>query len=110
MLYSRESRTTVLFLALVTSLTVLCHSVDVTTVFTTSTITEITTVTAAPQPQNKAETALNTATNIIQTMQFPFNCAPFKWKGPFENNFLCAELYCPTTHRLGLSPEVSAGK
>ncbi|CAI4758558.1 uncharacterized protein YNL033W [Saccharomyces cerevisiae S288C] len=84
MLYSRESRTTVLFLALVTSLTVLCHSVDVTTVFTTSTITEITTVTAAPQPQNKAETALNTATNIIQTMQFLFNCAPFKWKGPLK--------------------------
>ncbi|CAI4036069.1 hypothetical protein SMKI_14G3000 [Saccharomyces mikatae IFO 1815] len=84
MFCSKESRTVVLLLALVISLTVLCHSHDVTTVLTTSTITEFAVVTAAPQPQNKAETVLNTATNIIQTMQFIFNCAPFKWKGPLK--------------------------
>lgn len=84
MVYSKESRIVVLLLALVISLNVLCHSVDVTTVLTTSTVTEVTVVTAAPQPPNKAETVLNTATNIIQTMQFLFNCAPFKWKGPLK--------------------------
>ncbi|EJS41926.1 YNL033W [Saccharomyces arboricola H-6] len=84
MFFSKESRITVLVLALVASLTVLSHSIDVTTVVTTSTITEVATVTAPAQPKSNAETVLNTATNIIQTMQFLFNCAPFKWKGPLK--------------------------
>ena len=50
----------------------------------TSTTTDVVVVTAPPLPPNKAETVLNTATNIIQTMQFIFNCAPFKWKGPLK--------------------------
>ncbi|CAI4050228.1 uncharacterized protein SKDI_14G3030 [Saccharomyces kudriavzevii IFO 1802] len=84
MFCSKESRFVVLLFALMTSLTVLSHSVEVTTVLTTSTITEIAVVTASPQPKNNAEAVLNTATNIIQTMQFIFNCAPFKWKGPLK--------------------------
>ncbi|CAI4050522.1 hypothetical protein N7582_004936 [Saccharomyces uvarum] len=85
MFCSRESRIIVFAIALICSLTVVSHSVDVTTVRTiASTTTEVVVVTAPPLPPNKAETVLNTATNIIQTMQFIFNCAPFKWKGPLK--------------------------
>lgn len=57
MFCSKESRIAVLAIALICSLTVVSHSIEVTKVLTiTSTTTDVVVVTAPPLPPNKAET------------------------------------------------------